>query len=130
MIVLDASAVIELLLGTWAGAAVARRIAPSGESLHAPHLIDLEVAQALRRYARLGRMSEGRAVEALEDLADLDLNRYPHDVFMSRIWALRRNATAYDAAYLALAELLPAPLLTADARLAKIPGVRARVEVV
>ena len=130
MIVLDASAVIELLLGTRVGAVVARRIAPFGESLHVPHLIDLEVAQALRRDARSGQMSEGRAAEALEDLADLDLSRYPHDVLLSRIWALRRNATAYDAAYLALAELLPAPLLTADARLARVPGVRARVEVV
>ncbi|TMA35858.1 MAG: type II toxin-antitoxin system VapC family toxin [Deltaproteobacteria bacterium] len=130
MIVLDASAVIELLLGTRAGGAVARRIAPSGESLHAPHLIDLEVAQALRRYAQSGQISEGRAAEALEDLGDLDLSRYPHDILLSRIWALRRNATAYDAAYLALAESLPAPLLTADARLRGVPGVRARVEVV
>ena len=130
MIVLDASAVIELLLGTRTGVAVARRIAPFGESLHVPHLIDLEVAQALRRYARSGQISEGRAVEDLEDLADLDLNRYAHNIFMSRIWALRRNTTAYDAAYLALAESLPAPLLTADARLKGIPGIRARIEVV
>ncbi len=130
MIVLDASAVIELMLGTRAGAAVARRIAPPAETLHAPHLIDLEVAQALRRYARMGRMTDERAREALEDLGDLDLNRYPHDVFLSRIWTLRRNATAYDAVYLALAESLPAPLLTTDARLANVPGVQARVEVV
>ena len=130
MIVLDASAVIELLLGTKAGAVVGRRIGAFTESLHAPHLIDLEVAQALRRYTRSGQMSEGRATEALEDLADLDLTRYPHDVLLPRVWGLRRNATAYDAAYLALAELLPALLLTADRRLAKVPGVRARVEVV
>ena len=130
MIVLDASAVIELLLGSRAGATVARRIAPPGESLHAPHLIDLEVAQALRRYVRTGQMPDERAADALEDLADLDLSRYPHDLLLSRIWALRRNATAHDAAYLALAELLPALLITADARLAKVPGVRARVEVV
>ena len=75
-------------------------------------------------------MTDERAREALEDLGDLDLNRYPHDVFLSRIWTLRRNATAYDAVYLALAESLPAPLLTTDARLANIPGVQARVEVV
>jgi predicted nucleic acid-binding protein len=130
LIVLDASAVLELLLGTRTGAAVARRIAPSRESLHAPHLIDLEVAQALRRYARSGQLSDGRCAEALQDLADLDIRRYPHDVLLPRIWGLRRNATAYDAAYLVLAESLPAPLLTADAKLAKIPGVHARVEVV
>ena len=83
-----------------------------------------------RRYARAGQLTEARATEALADLADLDLVRYPHDVLLPRIWGLRRNATAYDAAYLALAELLPATLLTTDARLASVPGVQARVEVV
>jgi predicted nucleic acid-binding protein len=129
VIVLDASAVLELVLGTAAGRDVARRIAPSTETLHAPHVLDLEVTQVLRRYAAAGHLSAARAVEALEDLAALDVARYPHDVLLPRVWELRRTVTAYDGAYLALAELLPATLVTRDARLASVPGVRARVEV-
>lgn len=128
MIVLDASAAIELLLTTPIGARVALRIAPTAETLHAPHLIDLEVTQVLRRYVRSGQISDGRASEALHDLADLDLNRYPHDLLIPRIWQLRHNVTAYDAAYLALAELLSAVMLTTDGALAAVPGVGARVE--
>lgn len=75
-------------------------------------------------------MAAARGEQALEDLADLPLNRYPHDIFLGRIWALRRNLTAYDAAYLALAEALDAPLVTRDAALARAPGHHARVEVV
>jgi predicted nucleic acid-binding protein len=130
VIVLDASALLELLLSTPAGAVVARRIAPATETLHAPHLIDLEIAQVLRRYTASRQVSEARAAEALDDLAALDLARYPHDVLLPRIWELRENVTAYDAAYLTLAETLPATLLTRDGRLARVPGVRARVEVV
>jgi len=112
VIVLDASALLELLLRTPAGVVVARWIAPARETLHAPHLIDLEVAQVLRRY-----------------LAALDLARYPHDVLLPRVWELRQNVTACDAAYLTLAEMLPATLLTRDRGLARVPGVKARVEV-
>lgn len=130
MIVLDASAALELLLNTGRGARVAERIAPARESLHAPHLIDLEVAQVLRRAESRGRISAARAGEALLDLRALDLERYAHDLFLGRIWELRANASAYDAAYLALAEVLDAPLLTADARLAGTPGTTARLEVV
>lgn len=130
MIVLDASAVLELLLATPAGRAVARRISPASETLHAPHLVDLEVAQVLRRYVRAGQLPVERASQALRVFSDLDLNRYSHEVLLARIWELRANATAYDAAYLALAEVLEAPLLTADRSLATIPGVRARVELV
>ena len=129
MIVLDASAVLELLLVTEKGAHVAERIAPSQETLHAPHLIDLEVAQVLRRYVARGQLDEARAGQALDDLRDLDLNRYPHDVLLGRIWELRHNASAYDAVYLALAEALGAPLLTSDARLSHVPDTRAAVEV-
>lgn len=75
-------------------------------------------------------MDAERSEQALEDLADLPLNRYPHDIFLPRIWALRRNLTAYDAAYLALAEALDAPLITRDAALARAPGHRARIEVI
>ncbi|MBI4728174.1 MAG: type II toxin-antitoxin system VapC family toxin [Acidobacteria bacterium] len=130
MIVLDASAAIELVLDTEAGEAVARRIADPGESLHAPHLIDLEVAQALRRYSREGQVSHARARHALEDFGDLDVERYPHHDLLPRIWELRGGVTAYDAAYLALAEALRAPLLTLDARLARARGHSARLELV
>jgi len=129
LIVLDASAVLELLLVTDKGRAVAERIAPLQETLHAPHLIDLEVAQVLRRYVSRGQIDPQRAREAFDDLRDLDLNRYPHDVLLDRIWELRHNASAYDAAYLALAEVLEAPLLTSDARLGDVPDTRAVLEI-
>jgi predicted nucleic acid-binding protein len=130
VIVLDASAVLELLLGTPAGARVARRIASPRETLHAPHLVDLEVAQVLRRFERAGDIDEARGRQALEDLRALDVARYAHDVLLPRIWRLRESVTAHDAAYLALAEALAAPLLTADARLGRARGHRARVELV
>ncbi len=129
MIVLDASAVLELLLITDKGGRVAQRIGAPEETLHAPHLIDLEVAQVLRRYVNRRQLDEVRAAEALGDLRDLDLSRYPHDVLLGRIWELRHNASAYDAAYVALAEALDAPLLTSDARLGELPDPRIRIEV-
>ena len=128
MIVVDASAMLEVLLNTPAGARVADRLSAPGETLHAPHLLDLEVAQVLRRYAASGDMDPRRGAQALEDLADLPLVRYPHDVFLSRIWELRNNLTAYDAAYVALAEVLEAPLVTRDAALASPRIHRATVE--
>ena len=127
MIVIDASAVIELLLNTPVAPRVAERAFAPAETLHAPHLIDLEVAQVLRRYAAAGELDPLRGAEALEDLADLAILRYPHDIFLSRIWELRHNATAYDAAYIALAEALGAPLLTCDGAIGSMPGHRARV---
>jgi predicted nucleic acid-binding protein len=130
VIVVDASALLDLLLVTEKAHSVAERIASPQETLHAPHLIDLEVAQVLRRYVAHGRLDEVRAEQALEDLRDLDLNRYPHDVLLSRIWELRNDASAYDAAYLALAEALNAPLLTSDAGMRSVPDARAVVEVV
>jgi predicted nucleic acid-binding protein len=128
LIVLDASAVLELLLATTAGRRIARRIRSPRLSLHVPHVIDLEVAQVLRRYVARRVLEEARARLALELLAQLDLVRYPHDLFLPRIWALRENLTAYDAAYAALAEALPATLLTLDRRLAAAPGIKASVE--
>lgn len=129
MIVLDASAVVELLLGRPAGAIVSRRIAPPSVDIHVPHLLDVEVAQVLRRYDAAGILEPGRARDALIDLADLDAVRHGHEILLPRMWELRRNATAYDAAYLTMAEALEAPLLTLDAALAGVPGCRARVEV-
>jgi predicted nucleic acid-binding protein len=130
VIVLDASALLELLLVTEKGRAVAERIALPQETLHAPHLIDLEVVQVLRRYVVRGQLDERRSREALDDLRDLDLNRYPHDVLVDRIWELRHNASAYDAAYLALAEAIGAPLLTSDDRLRGVPDSHAAIEVI
>jgi predicted nucleic acid-binding protein len=119
LIVLDASAVLELLLGTPPGRQAADRIFAPQETACAPELLDLEVAQVLGRYERQGDLSPARASQALEDLADLRLERYPHSPLLPRIWELRGHLSAYDAAYVALAEALPAPLLTADGRLAR-----------
>lgn len=128
MIVLDASAMLEVLLVTPAAVGVYDRLFQGSETLHAPHLVDLEVTQVLRRYCAAGDLDPERAGQALEDLSDLPLHRYPHDPFLSRIWELRHNVTAYDASYVALAEALGAPLLTADSRLASAPGHDATIE--
>jgi predicted nucleic acid-binding protein len=128
LIVLDASVVLEVLLQTPAAARVSRRIFASGETLHAPHLLDVEIAHVLRRYAGSGVITSERGAEALSDLADLPLERYPHYVLLPRIWQLRHNLTAYDATYLALAEALDAPLLTRDRALTSARG-GVRVEV-
>jgi predicted nucleic acid-binding protein len=130
LIVIDASALLEVLLNTATSGRIAERLFARNDTLHAPHVLDLEVAQVLRRYTLSGEMDAERSEQALEDLTDLPLNRYPHDVFLFRIWALRRNLTAYDAAYVALAEALDAPLVTRDTALARAPGHRARVEVI
>ncbi len=129
MIVLDASAAVDWLLQTPAGIQIGRRILARGQSLHAPHLIDLEVVQALRRLNRDGTITARRAEEAIEDLRALRLNRYPHFVFLPWIWQHRNNLTAYDASYVALAEQLSATLITRDSRLALGAGHRANIEV-
>jgi predicted nucleic acid-binding protein len=111
MIVVDASALLEALLRTPAAQAVERWLFDPEQTLHAPHLLDVEVAQVIRRYA-----------------ANLPLHRYPHDFLLLRVWDLRDNLTAYDAVYVALAEALDAPLLTRDRRLAAAAGHHARIE--
>ncbi len=128
MIVLDASAVVELLLGTAEGAAVARRIDDPSIGLHAPHLLDVEVVQVVRRYVLAGQIGAERGKLAVDLLMALDLTRHDHDILLPRIWELRANLTAYDAAYVALAEALEAPLITFDGRIASAPGHRARIE--
>lgn len=128
MIVVDASALLETLLRTPAAEAVDARLFAVGQSLHAPHLIDVETTQVIRRYVAAGEIDAARGRAALEDLNDLALRRYPHGILLPRMWALRDNLTAYDAAYVALAEALDAPLLTRDRRLAGAAGIRARIE--
>jgi predicted nucleic acid-binding protein len=129
MIVLDASAAIDWLLQTSAGQHIEKRIYSRGETLHAPHLLDLEVTQVLRRLALQRVISAHRADEAVRDLLDLRITRYPHQVLLPRIWQLRHNLSAYDAAYIVLAEKLRAPLVTRDARLASASGHAAPIEV-
>lgn len=118
MIVLDASAAVDWLLQTPAGQHIEKRIYSRNESLHAPHLLDLEVTQVLRRLAREGTVPARRAEEAVRDLLDLRITRYPHYMLLPEIWRRRRNLSAYDAAYLVLAEKLGASLVTRDSRLA------------
>jgi predicted nucleic acid-binding protein len=129
VIVLDASAAVDWLLQTAAGQRIETRIYSRGESLYAPHLLDLEVAQVLRRLERQTTISAQRADQAIQDLQDLRLTRYPHFVFLPHIWRLRHNLSAYDAAYVALTQELGATLLTRDARLASTLRGSAAVEV-
>lgn len=98
--------------------------------LHVPHLIDVEVTQVLRRYVQRGELSADRAEQSLALFRGFPLERYPHYIFLPRIWALRHNVTAYDAAYVALAESLDAPLLTCDVRLHDAPGHTAHIELI
>jgi predicted nucleic acid-binding protein len=130
VIVVDASSMLEVLLNTPDGTRISDRFFSAGETLHAPHLLDLEVAQVLRRYACSGEMKPERGLEALEDLSDLPLQRCPHDLCLARTWELRGNLTAYDAAYVALAETLGAPLVIRDRALASRGIHRAAVEIV
>jgi predicted nucleic acid-binding protein len=130
LIVVDASAILEVLLRTEAAKAVELAIFDPKESLHAPHLLDLEIAQVLRRYAAAGDIDYKRGQEALTDLKDMPIFRYPHGLLLPRVWDLRNNTTAYDAAYIALAEGLDARLVTRDVRLDNSPGHTARIEVI
>jgi len=130
LIVVDASAVIEVLLRTQAAIAVERHLFAPGQTWHAPHLLDIEVAQVIRKYAARGEIDAERGRVALDDLTAFRMQRYPHDFLLPRVWSLRNNVTAYDAAYIALAEALDAVLLTRDHRLAGAAGHRARVELV
>ena len=130
MIVADASALIDLLLESEVRTRLEQRLLSREESLHTPHVVDLEVAHTLRRLVLTGVLSSERAEVALADMADLQLNRYPHVELVPRVWELRDTLTAYDAAYVALAEALEATLVTRDARLARSSGHQARIELI
>ncbi len=128
MIVIDASALLELLLQTPLGSRVEARLFRDGDEFHSPHLVDVEVSQGLRRLVRSGEVPPDRAAEAIADLVDLDLHRHAHLDLLTRAWKLRENLTAYDAMYVALAEALDAAVVTCDTPLAKAPGHHARIE--
>jgi predicted nucleic acid-binding protein len=130
LIVVDASAVLELLLRTARGLKVEERVLVSRESLHGPHLIDIEVAQTLRRLVNLKEISAARGQQALEDHLALNIRRAEHKELLERVWTLRDSVTAYDAAYVVLAEVLDAPLITCDAKLARAHGHNARIELI
>ena len=127
MIVIDASVLAPALADDGADGDRARERL-RGESLAAPELVDLEVASVLRRASREGRLDERRARQALEDLARIPLGRASHRPLLGRVWELRENLTTYDAAYVAVAEALEVPLLTADQRLRRAPGTRCEIE--
>jgi predicted nucleic acid-binding protein len=128
VIVLDASAAVELLLATPdLGRRAAGEIAAAGGALHAPHLLDAEVGQVMRALVRRGTVTDQRASGAIDRLRTLPLTRYPHMPFLKRAFELGENATFYDALYLTLAESLGAPLLTADRALVTVPGHGAEV---
>jgi predicted nucleic acid-binding protein len=127
VLVVDTSAVLEALAARNPEPGLIERLAEDGD-LHGPHLIDTEMLHALRRMSMNGEISGERAEDARSDFAELALIRYPHQPLNDRVWALRRNVTAYDATFIALAEALAAPLVTCDARLASTPGHNARIE--
>lgn len=130
MIIADASVVVDMFIGRGgvAGDELRERLIRE-EPVSAPHLLDAEVAQALRRLSMQREMTVNRATTSLRELAALPLTRYAHGWLLPRAFDLRSNVTVYDGLYLALAEALDAPLLTTDGALANVPGCRARVEV-
>lgn len=127
MIVVDSSALIAHLTGIPSVPGLDDRVLAERE-LHAPHLIDLEILNALRKLVRLDAISASHATMLIEDLSDVRLARYRHDGFRHRIWELRDHLSAYDASFVALAETLDATLVTVDARLARAAGHEARIE--
>ena len=129
MIVLDTSAAVDWLLQTPTGQRIEQRIYAHRDTLHSVHLLDVEFVQVLRRLVREGTLSPKRAEEAAEDMAVLRITRYAPVLLLQRIWRLRQNLSAYNAAYVALAEELQAPLITRDQRIAAAPGHTARIEV-
>jgi predicted nucleic acid-binding protein len=130
VIVIDASAAVELVLRTARADVIGARVFDPAEQIHAPHLLDVEVAQALRRLRLARQLTPARAEEAIEDFGLLSIERHAHRPLLDRIWSLKASLSAYDAAYVALAEGLAAPLLTCDEKLAGAGGHHAKVELV
>jgi predicted nucleic acid-binding protein len=118
------------LLQTAVGKKVEARVLDPDEQMNAPHLLDVEATQALRRLTQLKSITATRGKEALSDYAALDIRRAGHLDFLDRMWQLRENVSAYDASYVALAEALDAPLVTCDGKLARSQGHRAKIELI
>jgi predicted nucleic acid-binding protein len=129
VIVLDASAVVEVLLHSSMRAVLNQRLHGT-RMVHAPHVLDLEITSALRRHCALGSLTQDRGRQALEDFRNMRVPRHRHTPYLARIWEFRENFTAYDACYLALAETLDATLLTRDRALASARLQRGNVEVI
>jgi predicted nucleic acid-binding protein len=130
MIVVDASALTELLLQTERGTRVERRLYDDDDDLHAPHLLDVEVVSALRRLVQKGEVRPERAEEAIATLGLLRLTRHGHLDLVTRAWDLRQNLTVYDAMYVALAECIGATIVTCDRPLGARRGHSAPIEVI
>ena len=128
--VLDASGAVELVLNTAAGKRLGARLADESVVVHVPHLIDLEISHVLRRYVLAGTLTERMGRQALGRWRRFDVERYPHEPFLDRVWRLRDNLTAYDAVYVALAEALSTVLVTGDRKLVRSPGVHAAIELI
>ncbi len=128
VIVADAGVILEAVVFIGALGPLARR-RQTRQRVHAPELVDLEVASALRRLVRRGSLTAEQATYALSDLRRARITRHSHRPFLPRIWELRDNVSAYDAAYVAIAERADATLLTLDRRLAQAHGPRCRIEV-
>lgn len=129
MLVVDASCLYEVVVDGILAEAVRQRLASDPDQA-APHVVDVEVVSVLRRDHRLGRLDETAAAQAVEDLRDWPGERFGHQPLLERVWELRTTVRGWDAAYVALAEALDAPLLTLDARLAAASGPRCRIDVV
>jgi predicted nucleic acid-binding protein len=127
MLVVDTSAILDAIAASEPAPGLVACLSNDGD-LHAPHLIDVEILHALRGMTIRGEITEDRAADARSDFAETALLRYPHDPLSDRIWELRHNLSAYDAAFVALAEALGAPLVTCDAHLASSSGHDARIE--
>jgi len=128
--VIDASALLEILLRTDRADRLMERAFSGSEQMHAPQLLDIEITQVLRRLVRQREITAPRAEQALQDLSNLLIERREHQEFIQRIWQLRDSLSAYDGAYVALAEALAAPLLTCDGKLAGALGHRAKIELI